>query len=109
MKKKKAGTGAGTDAAAATAAAATTVPRVDHFSAASSLDAAMQSAHASQTVQAQASAFPLLSSHAFDAADEADEDVDEETLKQQMAELLKEDVVESAINQAATASGIESS
>lgn len=85
-KKKKA---ASSSSATATAAAAA-VPRVDHISPASAADLEAASKDANLTQLATQTAYPLMNTP-YNPEDDVDEDVDEETLAAQMADLLKEE------------------
>ena len=94
-------------AAAVTSSSSSTAPRIDHLSAASSLDTAAAAASVALTAQAQASAFPLLN-RPFNPDEDADEEIDEAELQKQMEEMMAEDSVpsvQSATNCRAHAAG----
>ena len=90
--KKK--TKSATPKAAAAASSSSAAPRIDHLSAASSLDTAAAAASVALTAQAHASAFPLLN-RPFNPDEDADEEIDEAELQKQMEEMMAEDSVPS--------------
>lgn len=88
--KKKTKKAAAASSSAASASSPKKASAADHLTAASSLDSSTIALHASQTAQAQKSAFPYLTAEQL-AEDEGDEEVDEEKIAAEMAELLKEE------------------